>query len=197
MAVDEGEEEATSADLDGAMDDQRRRRRLTLAPTPSAMDEVTVEEIFDDDSDSDCAPNQGESSAMVSLSHSALLLGHDVDPIREGTNGNSVDDLLTVTANQMSESELKEQLWSSVGFPKGSRWWEEDTSNTISNRQMIAASPLVTNPGSAKIVVRPPSNTACSTKTQTAPSATKNKMLSNLGDTRRGVRVRPWRGLLP
>jgi hypothetical protein len=52
MAVDGGEEEATSADLDGAMDDQRRRRRLTLAPTPFAMDEVTVEEIFDDDSDS-------------------------------------------------------------------------------------------------------------------------------------------------
>jgi hypothetical protein len=35
---------------------------------------------------------------------------------------------IVLSCQSRLDSELKEQFWESVGFPKNSRWWESDVS---------------------------------------------------------------------
>jgi hypothetical protein len=108
MVAEGDKEEASSIEVVGCLEDQRRHRRLTLAPIPHTIDEVTVEDILDDDFDSDTSGSQGECSYLTNPIQIAFLAGVEVDQYRECMNGDSVEELRN--SKQMTESDLKEQF---------------------------------------------------------------------------------------
>jgi hypothetical protein len=108
MVAEGDKEEASSIEVVGCLEDQRRHRRLTLALIPHTVDEVTVEDILDDDFDSDTSGSQGECSYLTNPLQTAFLAGVEVDQYRECTNGDSAEELRN--SKQTTESNLKEQF---------------------------------------------------------------------------------------
>jgi hypothetical protein len=67
-----------------------------------------MEDILDDDSDSDTSDSQGECSYLTNPIQTAFLAGVEVDQYRECTNGDSAEELRN--SKQTTESNLKEQF---------------------------------------------------------------------------------------
>jgi hypothetical protein len=122
MLAEEGKEEIDA----GESDDLRPSRRpLTLAPL--ALDEVLVEDVNDNEtSDSEASCGQGELPVSENQFLSALQAGFEVedalgcltpsDPKRHDRNG--------------LEAKWREDFWALVGFPEGTRWWEENSTTS-------------------------------------------------------------------
>jgi hypothetical protein len=154
-----------------------------------------VEDILDDDFDSDTSGSQGECSYLTNPVQTAFLVGVEVDQYCECTNGDSAEELQN--SKQTTESDLKEQFWRSVGFPKGARWWEEEASSIIATRPSFRPTLLVTNPGNATIFIWPSVKLAPVKSSPKTGTCLEKKSL-DLGDVvHRGVWIRPWHGPLP
>jgi hypothetical protein len=86
------------------------------------------------------------------------------------------------------DSKLKDDFWSSVGFPVGSRWWEECS---ISPTVPVTKNPSVglTDLEQDKIVVEPNPIDVGQSKHQVMGRSNINRQFG-----RTGVPMRPWRG---
>jgi hypothetical protein len=141
--------------------------RLTLAPPP--WKEVLVEDVTDDNSsDSDDSCDRGE----CFVTHSRSVQSKDVE-------------------DRLDASKLKEDFWSSAGFPVGSRWWEECSINPVTP---VTKNPSVgpTDLEQDKIVIEPNPTDTGQTKHQAMGGSNVNQWHG-----RTGVPMRPWHGPLP
>jgi hypothetical protein len=122
----------------------------------------------DDSSDSDDSCGKGE----YSVTHSRSLQSKDDE-------------------DRLVDSKLKEDFWSSVGFPAGSHWWEEcSTSPAAPVAENLSVGPMDLEQD--KIVIEPNSTDVGRLKHQATGGSNVNQ---RFGCT--GVPMRPWSGPLP
>jgi hypothetical protein len=134
-----------------------------------------VEDVDDDDtSDSDASSGQGEFPGTDSQFHSLVSKEEDSGRIAE---------------------RLKEDFWSLVGFPAGSRWWEEGSSSSavLGTKNLVSGE---TDLEPTKIIVEPANQDAVLPKHH-APKGISATGSCNRRLRRTGVPIRPWRRPLP
>jgi len=112
-------------DLGRRPEDQRRRRRLTLAPGGSPARTSGSEAVPADAKASEPGTQDGVSEGEAQTAedddealHTALLAGFTDQEAKAYVNDRKID-----AANQVClDGDFRENLWCSIGFPKGSRW---------------------------------------------------------------------------
>jgi hypothetical protein len=109
--------------------------------------------------------------------HDCRLAGYTSDEAR-----NIIYNLEQLTEDSSDQSNLVENFWNEVGFPKGSRWWESDKvlEGSMSNHD--------------KSFLKTSSNSDTSQNHTKEDEQDRSKMKQSW---KKGFYVRPWKGPLP
>jgi hypothetical protein len=130
--------------------DQRRCRRLTMAPSLPA---VEVEDVSDDDSEAESNPGQGEFLEFQNPVLSASLAGFDVDCAgANGVSDQQVRELKQVNGSGDSLELLRSSIPEVEDDPKERGWGEEESSPTVHDLPRTVIKESVRDHGNAKII---------------------------------------------
>jgi hypothetical protein len=164
----------------GDPEDQRRCRRLTLAPSVSSFELASVEDAIDVGSDKVFSDNlkNGRMSSFVLA------------------NADGVSQEILRSSAHLLGDELQAHVLSSAALLVGDRWEEDEPSSVIVSLSEIVESMPVTDHGNAKIIVRSSSQDIAGSPPALNNSLNTDKLRTAAGG-RRGFRVKPWRGPLP
>jgi hypothetical protein len=168
--------------------DQRRCRRLTMAPSLPA---VEVEDVPVDDSEAESNLGQGEFLDFQNPVLSASLAGFDVDCAgANGVSNQKVRELKQVNGSGDSLELLQSSIPEVGEDPKERGWGEEESSPSVHDLPRVVIKESGRDHGNAKIIDRLPAQGASGSKFPT--SGHRPNRLANGAVGCRGTRIRPW-----